>query len=336
MNTKIILFVLSLILSSFSINSLQAQVSSGGNMIVAENGALFIVGTHSFAKGSGFITPGIIRTSRTGAKGYVNFGVGSSWTGATEGRFINGYVRVTHEQAFVFPIGDANNYRPVASSGAINTTAAYFSKGVAKAFVNRDKGLSRVSDSEYWDIGGDTPVTLSFTWGADSKIANLTGAQIEQLTLVGWKNNQWEIIPSSIVSSESTTLKSNVIATVDFDQGSISTKKEVVPDDFKFITLGALSDANKAPVFVQSEMVSVYPNPVAENVYVDLKDLGLGKGEIKIYDMDGKEMVARTIDRQSKSIQQFDASNFGNGLYKVHVKLEDKQVTQQFMVGRTY
>jgi len=64
----------------------QAQVSSGGNMMIAENGDLFIVGKHSFEKGSGFIMPGNIITSRTGAKGYVNFGKGSSWVGATKGR----------------------------------------------------------------------------------------------------------------------------------------------------------------------------------------------------------------------------------------------------------
>jgi len=313
-------------------------MSAGGNMIVAENGSLFIIGKHSFAKGSGFITPGMIKTSRIGAKGYVNFGKNSSWTGATEGRFVNGYVRVTHDQPFVFPIGDANSYRPVASSGAANMTAAYFSKSVTKAYVNKEKSLGRISDKEYWDINGDTPVSLSFDWGVESNIANMTNSQLSQLTLVGWRDNQWEIIPSKVTSSNTNTLKNNSATELDLSKGVISTTNVVVPSDYKYFTLGTLqaNKDNNEVLVLGPQMVSVYPNPVVEALHVNIAELGAGKGEIKIYDMNGKEMSRRSLGQESATIQRFDASNYVNGLYKVFIKVDNKQVTQQFMVGKTH
>ena len=336
---KNILFILSLIAAFFFTPNAQAQVSSGGNMMIAENGDLFIIGKHSFEKGSGFITPGSITTSRTGAKGYVNFGEGSSWVGAAEGRFVNGYVSVTHEQPFVFPIGNANKYRPVASSGASNMTAAYFGTGVSKAYMNKENNLNRVSDKEYWDVSGDTPITLSFVWGAESNIANMTKRRTERLTLVGWKNNRWEVIPSTITTDPS-NLQANLsaaITTEDFSKGIISTNKVIVPDAYKYFTLGALEEGNKRALPLQSELVSVYPNPVAKDVYVNIEELELGsKGEIKIYDIDGTEMEARKIDKQSSSVQHFDASNYVNGIYRLNIQIEDKQITQKFVVGRAY
>jgi len=329
--------------------SAQAQTSSGGKMMVAENGALFIVGKHNFAKGSGLITPGIIETSRTGAKGYVNFGKGSSWSGATEGRFVNGYVRVTHEHPFVFPIGDTDNYRPVASSGAINTTAAYFSERLSRAFTNKENGLGQVSDREYWDIGGDTPVTLSFTWGSESNVANMTAGQIDKLTLVGWRNNQWEVISSKIIPSKiiasnhvpselggsELTLSTDILLTEEYSEGVISTSAVIVPNEYTYFTLGVLGETTKE-FSSQSRLVSLYPNPVVKDVYVNLRELGTDKGQITIYDMHGKEMTSRAINKQSTDIQHFDTSNYVNGLYKLHINIGDEQVVKQFLVGNTY
>ena len=77
---------------------------------------------------------------------------------------------------------------------------------------------------------------------------------------------------------------------------------------------------------------------MAKDVYVNIEELklGIGKGEIKIYDIDGTEMAARTIDQQSSSVQHFDASNFVNGIYRLNIQIEDKQITQKFVVGRNY
>ena len=85
-------------------------------------------------------------------------------------------------------------------------------------------------------------------------------------------------------------------------------------------------------------MVSVYPNPVSKDVYVNIEELKLGidKGEIRIYDIDGTEMAARTIDKQSSSVQHFDASNYVNGIYRLNIHIGDKQITQKFIVGRNY
>lgn len=336
MNKKSVLFICSLVLAFSYTIDIKAQFSSGGNMLVAENGSVFMVGVHNFEKGSGLFTSGVIKTSRTNAKGYVNFTKSSSWTGAGEGRFIDGYVRVTHDQAFVFPIGDNKKFRPVASSGAKNTTAAYYNESPTKGLSNKDTKLSRISDREYWDIGGDTPSRITLQWGQESNVANMSRGQLEQLTLVGWRNSQWEIIPSTLERHALEDGLGALVAKSDFSDGIISTTNEIVPDEYKYITLGVLKGEQTLPVAFATDVVSVFPNPVAEDIYVDLKKLGVDKGSIKIYDLDGKEMSSRKLDNSSESVQHFDASNYTNGIYKVYIKVKNRTATQKFMVGRLY
>lgn len=119
-------FILLFIFTTFLSTAIIAQSSVGGNLTIDETGTVYVYGEHSFLDGGGFINPGMITTSRTGAKGYLIFVKGSSWKGASQGGFVNGYVQVTHDQPFIFPIGEETTFRPVAISGAEGTTAAYF------------------------------------------------------------------------------------------------------------------------------------------------------------------------------------------------------------------
>jgi len=153
-----------------------AQSNSGGKMSIRENGFISVFGEHNFMTGSGLVPAGKVRTKRSGKKGYLNFVTGSSWVGASDANFVDGYVRVYHKEPFIFPIGDNNKFRPVAISGGAKTTAAYYAESpgtkTSKLPAENSEDLQRISNKEYWDINGSVPVNITFTWDANSNIGN--------------------------------------------------------------------------------------------------------------------------------------------------------------------
>lgn len=338
MNKKNNIIALAIFSFFFLSVGLNAQSSIGGNLMIAENGAMSIYSNHDFAKGSGFITPGMVHTSRTGAKGYLLFQKGSTWTGATNGRFVDGYVKVMHDQSFVFPVGQNNLYRPVSISGAAFTNVAYFAKSPKQPLAKiNTNGVKRVSKKEYWEVAGEESTKLSFLWGRESNIANITGGALDQLTIVGWKNGQWRVIPSRVVKYIPTGIKdTNNKVESNFDEGVIATKEAITPNDFDYFTLASLDQSKTISTSLSPSLVSVFPNPVVKELSVNIEKFKGKIGSIKIYNIDGKEMASRELSDNAASIQQFDASNYENGMYKMYIKIDNRTHTTKFMVGRMY
>lgn len=327
---------------------------SSGKLFIKEKGFMSVFGKHSFTKGSGLLAPGKVSTSRQGERGYLNFTAGSDWEGARAGRFVDGYVCVFHSNNFIFPIGDNNNYRPVAISGARKTTAAYYHNSPSLKIEeisiastdnqvgNQNDSPVRVSNREYWDIGGNTGVTLSLLWGANSNIANITNGKLDNLTLVGWRNGKWEIIPSIVkqqLPEQYLDKHPTLSKKSSFDTGVIETKEQIIPNRYQIITLGAIEDQDnageRARTFV-SDIVAVYPNPVVKDVFINLEKLGNHSGTIKIYNIYGMEVAHRSINSNDERLQLFDASQMQNGIYEIFVKIGVKTVSSKFVVGRMY
>ena len=59
-------------------------------------------------------------------------------------------------------------------------------------------------------------------------------------------------------------------------------------------------------------------------------------GIITVYNIDGKVMTTRQLAVDAESTQQFDASNYENGTYKVYMKLGSQVHSTKFVVGRLY
>jgi len=336
-----ILSICSLFLLLTISESVVAQSSSGGKVSIRENGFISVFGEHNFMKGSGLVPAGKIKTARTGAKGYLNFVTGSSWVGASDENFVDGYVRVYHKEPFVFPIGDNNKFRPVAISGGAKTTAAYFAESPAtrtSEMPNEDsKSLERISDKEYWDITGANPVTITFTWDASSNIANITNGSLKSLKVLGWTGNQWKVIDSGMDAMEKSVVNQlQIKGTPSFNQGIITTEK-LIPDDYEFFTLGATTgEAEVRSIEDFNSQFTMYPNPVQTELFVDLKKMSGKKGFLKIYNLYGQLIQERVYDASSEDLQVFDASNMGNGMYKMHIKIDNKEYASKFVVHRLY
>ena len=247
----------------------QAQSGSTGSTFVHTGGEMGIFGQHDFQNGSGTINAGIIGSERLpaiGVYGFVNSA--GSWINANDLAFVDGYVRTYNIDAFTFPIGDNDKYRPAAvsaSSSAAPTTAAYYGVdpglattsdlkggnygilpggGTAFPTTSKDAGVGTVDNVEYWDIDGTTSARITLTWDAATPISAMVGADLSKLKIVGWDGTKWVVIPStvdagSLVLNTSASAFKGPAGTV--SAGSITTDASVVPGSFVVYTLAGIS-----------------------------------------------------------------------------------------------
>jgi len=335
-----IIWMLTFVLAFFLSDVVHSQ--SAGNLSILENGFVSVFGEHNFTEGSGFITEGMITTARTGKESYLNFAPGSNWTGAAKGRCVDGYVQVHHNEPFVFPIGTADTYRPVAISGGVNTAAAYFDKSPANLSNGAANAkVDRLSNKEYWDIKGDKAVSISFLWMHSSDISSTTGGKLSTLKVIGLRNGQWEVVPSAVdekIDKRFSTKSLGIRSTSDLTSGTITTATAIVPNKYEYFTLGAIADDidERSSTVSDNFVVSSYPNPVKNELYVDLKEISGTKGTIEIYNLYGNLIEERTYDNTSNDIEYVNTSSYVNGMYKVVVRVDNRQVSHKFVVNRTH
>lgn len=269
MNINKSLIVICLALMSCMISSdLIGQEASRlfSDLNVKNKVSITFFGLHHFDNEENGFYPGIIYTDRTGHKGFVNFGRGSSWTGASEYQHVDGYVCVYHAEPFTFPIGSDYKFRPAAISGARASDAAYFDlnpteiKGVSSRL---DLDIMSISNSEYWDINGENRSHVTLTWDENSNISDLTNENLTALKIIGWKNNRWELIPSKIdknmLDISAYNAKFNKESS-SFKGGSITTLEAIPLNSYDYYTFGA-SNSRLSTSTEVADNFSVYPNP---------------------------------------------------------------------------
>ena len=326
-NQLVLGFVLVLALGISS--ELSAQSQSYSNIFIPEKGFVSIFGEHSFVEGGNGVSPGMISTARVGSKGYVNFIGGSSWTGASDVQFIDGYVRVYHDNAFVFPVGANGKYRPVSISGAALTSVGYFDRNPAKvtkrasankapsAPINNQLVIEQVSDSEYWVIEGKKATNLTFSYGKDSKVGELTQRELSNLSIIGWKNGQWKVIPSSFdvnAIDNASHLANPGKDLSNFIKGSITTTEEVIPNDYDYFTLAGINVA----ALGGETAFSMFPNPRLTRMPLNVEYLlpTTEGGTLRIFSTNGSLLVERTVEGNHGTIVLAEVTN-APGAYTV-------------------
>jgi len=262
---KLLIFTMLMLTTMVGVFS---QSGSFGSTYAPSGGEVVIFGQHSFQNGSGTINAGIIATERSAPTGLFSWATGSSWVGASNNAFVDGYARTYGTGSFVFPIGDNNVYRPAAVSAASTTspaTAAYYGVSGTSAITSNIAGgnhpvlpnggpfptiakatnIASVDNVEYWDINGATAANITLTWNAASNISTLTNNNLSSLTILGWDptTSKWVSIPSTLNANQ--LLHTNSITAFtgtasDLTSGSITTNNSVVPDNYTVYTLGSL------------------------------------------------------------------------------------------------
>jgi autotransporter-associated beta strand protein len=125
------------------------------------------------------LTNGIVNQNGT-----LNFLNGSSVSGANNTSYVNGQVVKYGTQAFTFPVGASNFYRPISiSAPAVNTdnfSAQYFLSDPSSSYTHtsKDASIDHVGRAEYWILnrtGGISNVSVTLSWNTTSSgVSNLS------------------------------------------------------------------------------------------------------------------------------------------------------------------
>jgi len=286
------------------LNAQECASASFGNAYVPGGSFISIFANHTFVNnGEGFL-PGIIETDRSGSPGYINFTSTGSWSGATDGAHINGYVRTFSSAPFVFPIGNGSRLRMIGISGSADATAAFVDEDPSTAtgvmdITNAD--LEAVSDREYWIVTGGNETTITLTWDQLTNVEDLVTGDINRLTIVGWNGSGWDIIPTSInasmLANNSTNVFDDQIST-SFSIGSMTSDNVITPNDYEIITLGSLTVPRSG--IVDDGEINVFPNPakIGDKAYVAY-DLKGTSGKMEIYDGYQRLVYEQLLDSES-------------------------------------
>ncbi|MFA5540403.1 MAG: T9SS type A sorting domain-containing protein [Bacteroidales bacterium] len=82
----------------------------------------------------------------------------------------------------------------------------------------------------------------------------------------------------------------------------------------------------------ERESIKVYPNPARDYVYVDIEATNFEKGEIELFDMQGK--LVKKAKLNAKQRNRIDVSNLNSGAYTYNVSLNGKTISGKVIVGK--
>ncbi len=131
---------------------------TNNNAGIVLNNSLSVAGAHTY-------TSGMITTSVT--PDYMIYEAGSSYSGSSDARHVNGWVKKIGNTAFTFPVGDATYLRDVAVT-ALSATSEFNAHYYTPTFnyTSFNAPLLLVKNNEYWQLdrvsGGTAQVTLNW------------------------------------------------------------------------------------------------------------------------------------------------------------------------------
>lgn len=297
-----------LILSSFLLigETVVAQIQSLDNLRLSNNTSMTITGELQFSENGGEIV-----TAKEGCNSHIGFVEGSSWSNASDDQFIDGMVKVMHDQPFTFPIGAKGQYHPITISGGMNTMAAYIAKDPSKLVGTRalrnqhgdsSPTVDRLKTNGYWIIQGDNATGISLSWNAADNMAVLTD-NVENLSIIGYKNGSWTVVASNLEKEQSLTA------------GTISTSSELIPNDFDYFSLGTVKTVTPS----KQSALSVYPNPVMNNENITVEyELNSDSGVLQVISTNGSLLSERTISDSKGTVTLLDLPS-SPGTYLVRI-----------------
>lgn len=160
-------------------------------------------------------------------------------TGTSNASFVDGPVRKIGNQAFTFPVGKNNNYRPIAiSAPSTNThhfTAEYFLQTPGNFYNanSKDASIDHISSNEFWILdrtNGTSAVTVTLSWFelVSGQVTNLS-----KLRVCRWDGAVWRNHGNGVFNG-------NTVA------GNISSAGPI--SSFSPFTLGSIDQENPLPI----------------------------------------------------------------------------------------
>ncbi|NEN24394.1 T9SS type A sorting domain-containing protein [Cryomorpha ignava] len=226
-------------------------INKASNSLQLDN-ELQIAGVLNFTKG-------LILTDRVDIDTeFVNFLDGATYTGASNTSHIDGVIRKTGKDAFVFPTGDNTLLRTIgilASGADTNHFTAYYIEDNPDGLYSRASlaaGLDHVSACEYWTLnrtGGNSEVPVTLSWASNSCGVDY----LCDLVVSQWDGNKWTSAGNG--GATGTAMSGTLISGKDCS-ASTSVK------GFGPYTLGSISSFNPLPITLVSFEAQVCGNSV--------------------------------------------------------------------------
>lgn len=321
---------------AYFLNGQDIASGSFGGTFVPSDGFISIFGNHTFDFADCGLFPGLIVTERNNGIGVVNFTSGSNWSGANDASHVDGYVQTLSSAPFVFPIGNDGKLRLLGISGSANAAAAFSFEDpslLTGSLTIDNVDLEAVSTREYWQVMGSNETMVTLTWDQLSNIEDLVNGDINKLTIIGWRNGGWEVIPSlindfTLLSNSQNQFNEDI--TTSFLVGSLSSASAITLDDYDLITLGALSTPRSS--FVEDGEISVFPNParLGTPTYISYDFVGTG-GKIEIYDGFNRMVYSQVVDQEKGNLLLPDM-NLTDDRYVVTAINQDGSKNSQYLI----
>jgi hypothetical protein len=212
-------------------------INKSSNALQLDN-VLQIINILTFSNGSIYTDPADISDK------FVEFLDDASYTGEGNNSHIDGVVRKTGNDAFVFPTGNSTILRKIAMSAPSDVNdhfTAYYADedpGVLYSTSSLSSGLDHISSCEYWVLNrtnGVSNVAVTLSWDSNScGIDNLCALQVSR-----WDGAQW-------------TSEGNGGVTGDMSSGSVvsgaNCSNPMSVTSFSPFAFGSTSGANPLPI----------------------------------------------------------------------------------------
>ncbi|WP_273567798.1 gliding motility-associated C-terminal domain-containing protein [Maribacter halichondriae] len=255
----------------------------------AATGSTLLNSSVNVTNNANFIS-GNVATFRNTSDVSLQFLENGFYTGESDPNKVDGYVSVSGRPNFTFPVGDANQLRPLimqsSGAGTLAKCAYFFEdpnnpQSLDDAFSTgrTAPNVGVVSPFEFWRLESDVPTTISISWNERSNISGLTD-DVNTIAIVGFSKslNQW-------VGLGSTSRAGDLV------QGFI-TSAQFVPDDYDAITF---SGSGAPDVLLELDNYLVSANGDGINDFLEIPELEQSpNNELFIYDRFGMKVFEQT------------------------------------------
>ncbi len=183
------------------------------------NNNLSVAGTHTY-------TNGMITTSST--PNYMTYEAGSSYSGSSDTRHVNGWVKKAGSTDFTFPVGNATYERSVllTNLSASSEFNVRHNGAVTPNYTSLYNPLVIVDTSEYWTINKVSGSAAQITMNWDASKIPFPLLMLSDIRASYWDGTFWQSIggtgSGSVLTTGSVTSNSVSAFNSNFTIGSIS------------------------------------------------------------------------------------------------------------------
>ncbi|WP_088342281.1 gliding motility-associated C-terminal domain-containing protein [Robiginitalea sediminis] len=246
---------------------------------------------------------GDFRTDRSLKDQYVGLLQNAFAVGQYDFSKVNGFAAYSQQVDMVFPVGDADQLRPLtyqAGNPVPLAKCAYFREDPGNSAIYgfldpalRPLSIAAISSREFWRLEGSEPGTVTLTWNQDSDM-EVIAQELGQVELIGWSKAAGRWLPLGTASRAGDL------------QDGFALSETIVPDEYEVITFAGLAEPEELftlPNFYMS------PNNDGLNDRLIIEELEASpNNNLRIYDRRGL-----LVFEQDNYTDQFDGTSNVDG-----------------------